>query len=599
MVVARTITRKPTRGEVRLFERGLPTDTQVQDAIAEDMAQWLSLALAKLQRDVWTVLTRDVEAGRIESPPIGVIGQKATGSEAEQDEWWEKATSPWMSDAEKWLSDSMQRAAEYQARRFNFYVDFRLINEAALIYARETWWSELIKLDGEMSIAQETRRKVWESVLKWQEGELGNRGLPDLRDEIAKWFSAGRAKRIAVTEATRVYAEGNRWAWLTAAKDPSLEQAFGIMASRWQTCRDGLVCPICAPLNGKQVMLNQEFPVPGGIPPAHVGCIMPGNRVVAPGKISAVYKSLYKGQIIELRLDGGGRLTITPNHPIYTPGGWVSAQFLREGDYVFHCVKPERIAAAIHPYEDHGPIPIEEVYCALLESPAMITARVPSTATDFHSDGGHINGDIHIVGTNRFLDRGFEAVRRKLFGQPELNHNRMAFDSFLRFGPLATLSPSCLPASGRFIRSMSKLLTFRDSHPLHPQSVGLGYAAGFDTSFEQTLAEGPSIDSSFARQFLLRFPGLIAPKQIVQVRDFYATNHVYDLQVDSYGLYIANGVIVKNCRCWITPIKDYNPKQHPRGMGRAPGKAAIERTRRLSMPERILQIEKLASRGKL
>lgn len=269
MVVARTITRRPTVGELRLLERGLPTDTQIQDRIAEDMARWLGLRLQMLQRAVWAVLQEDVARGRISPPPIGA---KAVGSEAEQDEWWEQATREWESDVENWLTVSIPQAVEYQARRFNFYVDMRMVNEAVLAYSRDTWFPDLIKLDGDMSIVAETRRKVWNSVLRWQQGELGDRGLPDLANHIAQWFGPGRAKRIAITEATRVYAEGSKWAWLGAATDLRYEQAFGILASRWQTARDDLVCPICAPLNGRQVLLNEEFPVPGGIPPAHPGC---------------------------------------------------------------------------------------------------------------------------------------------------------------------------------------------------------------------------------------------------------------------------------------------------------------------------------------
>jgi SPP1 gp7 family putative phage head morphogenesis protein len=76
-------------------------------------------------------------------------------------------------------------------------------------------------------------------------------------------FGEGRAHRIAVTEVTRAFAEGNRAAW----------RASGVIEGReWRTNNDELVCPVCGPLAGKVVGLNETFP--GGIqgPPAHVSC---------------------------------------------------------------------------------------------------------------------------------------------------------------------------------------------------------------------------------------------------------------------------------------------------------------------------------------
>lgn len=267
-VAERRVRRRPTVGEMRLLERGLPTDTQAQDRIAEDMARWLVPALAMLGQEFWRSLRADIARGVVAFAPIAV---KAT-PETATDPWWEKATEGWESAAGEWLQDSMARTADYQARRFNFYVDMRMVNQAVSIYTEQSWWPDLIKLDGPESIIATTRERVWATVRRWQLGELGERGLPDLIEHLAKWFEPARAERIAVTEATRVYAEGSRWAWLGAAKDPELEQALGITARRWQTARDEFVCPICTPLNNRQMLLDRDFPVPGGDPPAHPAC---------------------------------------------------------------------------------------------------------------------------------------------------------------------------------------------------------------------------------------------------------------------------------------------------------------------------------------
>lgn len=263
-----------TSFEQSLLTRGIPTVRMVQDRIAEDMRRWLEPRLGELEKVVMAVIKQDIAAGRIEEPVVGVKADPPKpNSELATDKWWEEATTEWTRDAENWLSLSMAEAAKYQARRFNFYVDMRMINQAAFVYTQNTWQPDLIKIDGGMSIVKETRQRVWDAVWGWQQGLLPGTGLPALADHLAKTFDPVRANRIAVTEATRVFAEGSRAAWLSGAKPTDTDVAFGITAMRWQTAADELVCDTCKPLNGKQMLLNRDFPdIDGGVPPAHVSC---------------------------------------------------------------------------------------------------------------------------------------------------------------------------------------------------------------------------------------------------------------------------------------------------------------------------------------
>lgn len=88
--------------------------------------------------------------------------------------------------------------------------------------------------------------------------------INQLRDRLmaGNLFSRNRAEMIAVTETTRAYAEGNAAAW----------QRSGVVEGKeWMTANDEIVCPICAPLNGKIVKLNESFGMISK-PPAHVRC---------------------------------------------------------------------------------------------------------------------------------------------------------------------------------------------------------------------------------------------------------------------------------------------------------------------------------------
>ncbi len=76
-------------------------------------------------------------------------------------------------------------------------------------------------------------------------------------------FSDERAIRVAVTEVTRAFAEGNMASW----------RASGVIQRRrWNTNNDELVCPVCGPLAGTVVGLDEAFAGGVAAPPAHPRC---------------------------------------------------------------------------------------------------------------------------------------------------------------------------------------------------------------------------------------------------------------------------------------------------------------------------------------
>jgi SPP1 gp7 family putative phage head morphogenesis protein len=76
-------------------------------------------------------------------------------------------------------------------------------------------------------------------------------------------FGEERARMIAVTEVTRAFAAGNMEAW----------RASGVIERReWRTNTDELVCPVCGPLAGRVVGLDESFDEGIDLPPAHPRC---------------------------------------------------------------------------------------------------------------------------------------------------------------------------------------------------------------------------------------------------------------------------------------------------------------------------------------
>jgi SPP1 gp7 family putative phage head morphogenesis protein len=87
--------------------------------------------------------------------------------------------------------------------------------------------------------------------------------INQLGQAVSGIFGADRADTIAITEVTRAFANGQQSVW----RDAGI-----IEKQRWNTAVDEFVCPICAPLNGVVVGVNETWE--GGIdaPPGHPNC---------------------------------------------------------------------------------------------------------------------------------------------------------------------------------------------------------------------------------------------------------------------------------------------------------------------------------------
>jgi SPP1 gp7 family putative phage head morphogenesis protein len=129
-------------------------------------------------------------------------------------------------------------------------VDFDRINTDALAWAKEYRYS-LIK-----GITDTTRKQVQTAVSDWIQSGAP---LDALEASLERTFGSVRAKMIAQTESTRVYAQANRAAF----------ESTGLVDEVvWQTAVDDLVCPRCGPLHGTHIGVGDI----DALPPAHINC---------------------------------------------------------------------------------------------------------------------------------------------------------------------------------------------------------------------------------------------------------------------------------------------------------------------------------------
>ncbi len=147
-----------------------------------------------------------------------------------------------------------------------FGFDYTLANTAARDWAL-TYTDDILR-----QLATTTERGVGQAVARWVDN---GEPLSKLVDDLGIFFDKKRAERVAATEVTRAFAEGNRIAY----------RESGVVGYwEWRTANDEIVCPTCGALNGKRVGLIEgdwrghlpdELAArsrPITAPPAHVNC---------------------------------------------------------------------------------------------------------------------------------------------------------------------------------------------------------------------------------------------------------------------------------------------------------------------------------------
>ena len=149
-----------------------------------------------------------------------------------------------------------QRSLELTAET-GITFDAAVISEEALGWAREYNYRLVTGL------TDTTRKLVQQSVSTFVETPGMTRA--DLESLLAPGFGESRASMIAVTEVTRAYSEA------TNQQQALIRDETGIEMRRvWNSLRDSVVCPVCAPLHGMpEEDWKAEFP---NGPPAHPGC---------------------------------------------------------------------------------------------------------------------------------------------------------------------------------------------------------------------------------------------------------------------------------------------------------------------------------------
>ena len=369
-------------------------------------------------------------------------------------------------------------------------------------------------------------------------------------------------------------------------------------------------------------------------------CVVGDTKVSGPNALAA-YRRKYSGEIVTIRTALGHNLTVTPNHPILTPHGWVAANKLSKGDYVFSRVNSDGMPLGVRPNKYEREPSIKNEFNALGDT-FGVNSFLGST-TDFHNDGIK-NQNVDIVFVDSKLMRNADSKALKHFSEASLfNASRFSNISFgsssLTKVGMSLFSSSDSIMSGfankaSFFRRISRHLS------LHGQTATFGIDSAFfkpisnrrlgntkllgDNSFIEPFI--PKVNDTFDINTLLtsigiqaksfefagdnpipasemlshssdRSPFIVEPDEIISVDTRMWSGHVYNLSTEN-AWYFANSIVTHNCYHYMTPYvpgysqlpdMDYSEQERITGMTSDEYYAATQKQRRY---ERLIRSQK-------
>lgn len=421
---------------------------------------------------------------------------------------------------------------------------------------------------------------------------------PKLAKDLQKRFGIARdkARLIARDQIGKLYGQVN------AAR----QQDLGVTHFIWRTVRDDRVrgdpdgkYPKAEPSHfdreGKTYAYDD--PPDGELPGEPINCFPGSTPVSSDAAVVKLYRRFYRGEGAVLTTHEGRILESTPHHPVLTARGWIPAKDVEVGDYVVKAT-----AQRLEPFVadgQHVQPSIAEVFRAL--SPAGILQRRDPLAGRFHGDtsdheidvvdvygGLRLEGDLELSQSvcQELLTRADEArtspgAFHLLFDRPSATAHRL-----VRGGSklLAALLVESAEASDHRGAAVAWLQSFahqlrpdgraRDAEilrdTLHAGAVGehlhrhvarvvagvvrraVDTPARLHTPSAEQLAQAIAVHVQNGSNLGDRVRGQQLDRVVERGRKDLAV-HVYNLETSS-SWYVAQGLIVHNCRCYPEPV---------------------------------------------
>lgn len=284
------------------------------------------------------------------------------------------------------------------------------------------------------------------------------------------------------------------------------------------------------------------------VPPYHPFCLLGDTLITTAGRITAVSKRWFNGDVVVITTASGKSLSATVNHPVLTPRGWVGAGMLHIGDEVISRLGGVSVSADTFIDDQHQDVPssIAEIADSFLSSREVTTREVPTSAEHFHGDG--MAGDVAVIGADGKLWDWVDA------GLSHVSHDAKFGGACAASAGL--LGDSVLDLGGETTRDTTDGLMGSGSHgsaPLGTHSVEadetlLRLRTERDPSTLEASYDGRPTDADLARNIKDGSTGPVFVDQVVDVYRYPVSCHVYNLET-TQGHYTGNGIVTHNCNC--------------------------------------------------
>lgn len=383
--------------------------------------------------------------------------------------------------------------------------------------------------------------------------------------------SAVRAARTAVTGAQNA----GRMDSYKAASDMGIK-----VRKRWIATKDGRTRHSHQKLDGQTVEWDESFTselgkirFPGDprAKPANIyNCFVGDVKVASDSKLIRSYKHIYEGDLITVKTAGGVKFTCTPNHPILTPSGWVSAKLLHDGDDILVTVSGKDNMLRVNPDIKHTFPSFDAVHKFLYKSGGK---RTCSLSVNFHGD--ITTSNVEIITQKRLLRNNRNPSIRKRI-------NKFLFK--LSDKPLVCKSAliehfwSVCKSSFGLICSKGKALSFLWRRLSHSNVHGFRPSTDMNVVLPEYSIDNLPAETMLKCELLDRLPGKVFLDHVVNVEVSSSNCHVYNLQTES-GYYFVNSIIpqdvemcngifaiAKNCRCTMRTVEKEGIEAEPRKM---------------------------------
>lgn len=322
---------------------------------------------------------------------------------------------------------------------------------------------------------------------------------------------------------------------------------------------------------------------------------MPGASVSGPSAEAAT-RRWYEGEVVTLTTASGQEVTVTANHPVLTSRGWIPANLIQEGDDVVRSTRPEGATPLVVPDHQQVPALIEDVWGSFSVNGLH---TVPTTAEDFHGDGGQ--GEVDVVYPDGSLFDGLKSAIDQHVKEHLFASGLGISEGLVRQGVSQLLDLGRAASAGGSVGGSGLSLSLRHGHLLVPDDSGFAHSADLDAAGGEYAADGSagypvlhgervlgrsafvggddffsgegerlarwdapggpfqleSRDGYASRglDLLERLTGQVELDRVVKLSRVEWSGHVYNL-TSSEGWFSANSLIVSNCDCVHVPARE-------------------------------------------